>query len=83
MPEQIILTGDEIEIAQRAVRLLLLRCHMNYRQNARKGRATQAARNLEKFDDALDLFQRLGGDPDSVLDPEDAPEARAIEGATA
>lgn len=51
---------------------------MNYRQNARKGRAAQAQRNLENFDAALDLYERLGGDSDTIRDPEDEPEARLL-----
>lgn len=74
----ITLTGPEVAAARRAVRLLALRYHMNYCQNARKGKAAQAARNLERFDEALDLYERLGGDSDTIRDPEDAPVARVL-----
>lgn len=79
----ITLTGPEVEVARRGARLLALRYHMNYCQNARKGKALQAERNLERFDAALDLYERLGGDPDTIRDPEDAPEAHGIRGASA
>ena len=64
----VILDEDEAAIAAVAVRMYLANLRATYRTNVRKGLEIYARRCVEKFDDALDLYERLGGDPDQVLD---------------
>jgi hypothetical protein len=69
--EAVVLTGDEVLLARTAVRKYLQKLRNNYRNCLRRGdREHFAATNLRRFDDYLDLYALLGGNPDDVADPE-------------
>ncbi len=64
----VILDADEIHIAAVSVRMYLANLRSTYRRNVDRGLEFYAERCVEKFDNALDLYERLGGDPAQVLD---------------
>lgn len=72
----VILDEGETVVAKISVRMYLGNLRGAYRRNVRRGETEHAARCVEKFDRALDLYERLGGDPDQVPDIADeaAPE---------
>lgn len=77
--ESVILVEREVLLARTAVRKYLTKIRNNYLNDLRRGEraAHFAATELRRFDEYLDLYERLGGDPADVIDPED----RAAEGA--
>lgn len=64
----VILDADEIHIAAISVRMYLANLRGTYRRDVNRGLDVYADRCVEKFDRALELYERLGGDPDLVLD---------------
>lgn len=68
--EVVILDEDEAHIAAVSVRTYLADLRGKYRRNRARGLDYYADRCVEKFDNALDLYERLGGDPAEVLDIE-------------
>jgi hypothetical protein len=64
----VILTEDEAGMAKVAVRYYLGKVRKSYRQDVAKGLMEYARIKEERFENALDLYERLGGDPDQVLD---------------
>lgn len=69
--DTVVLTDGEVELARHAMRGWLGRIRLDYRRNVRRGDERHAQFCAEKFDTALDLYERLGGDPDRVVDIED------------
>lgn len=68
----VILDEQETRIAAVAVRAYLGDMRATYRRNISKGEQAHADRCIEKFDRALELYERLGGDPDAVRDISEA-----------
>lgn len=66
----VILVDDEVLRARAAVRKQLTKIRTDYRNDLRRGKGHFAATKLERFDAYLDLYERLGGDPAEVIDPE-------------
>lgn len=70
----VILLDDEVLMARTAVRKYLTKMRNNYRNDLRKsGRGHFAMTKLKRFDDYLDLYERLGGNPDDIPDPDQTP----------
>ncbi len=70
--ESAVLVGDEVLMARTAVRKYLQKLRNNYRGDLRRDSRTHfAAHKLRRFDDYLDLYELLGGNPDDVNDPEE------------
>ena len=67
----VVLADDEVLMARTAVRKYLQKLRNNHRANLRRGRDHFAETQLRRFDDYLDLYERLGGDPDEIADPQD------------
>lgn len=68
--QTVVLVDDEVLMARTAVRKYLTKIRTNYRNDLRKGQRHFAGTELRRFDDYLDLYERLGGDPDEVRDIE-------------
>lgn len=65
------LVDDEVRMARTAVRKYLTKMRNNYRADVRRsGRDHFAESKLRRFDDYLDLYALLGGNPEDVCDPE-------------
>lgn len=67
----VVLVDEEVFLARSAVRKKLVELRKKYVQDHRRGRPQYAEAKLRGFDAYLDLYERLGGDPDEVRDPED------------
>ena len=67
----VVLVDEEVAMAKNAVKRHLTRIRSAYRREVRAGRPHYAASTLRRFDAYLDLYERLGGDPDEVRDIED------------
>ena len=65
-----VLIDDEVLMARTAVRRYLAKMRTSHRREIRQGKTHFAETHLRKFDDYLDLYERLGGDPDEIRDPE-------------
>lgn len=70
--DSVVLVGDEVLRARAAVRKYLAKVRHSYRSNRRQGAAHYAASDLRRFDDYLDLYELLGGNPDEITDPQEA-----------
>ncbi|NUO57258.1 MAG: hypothetical protein HOV78_11370 [Hamadaea sp.] len=69
--QSVVLVDDDVLMARTAVRKYLTKLRNNYRAALRNGgREHYAGTHLRRFDDYLDLYERLGGDPDDIADPE-------------
>lgn len=58
-------TGEDAAVS---VRMYLAHLRGTYRRNLSRDLDVYANRCVEKFDNALALYERLGGDPAQVLD---------------
>lgn len=67
----VVLVDEEVAMAKNAVKRHLTRIRSAYRRELRNGNGHYAGHSLRRFDAYLDLYERLGGDPDEVRDIED------------
>lgn len=69
----VILDEGEALMAAIAIRTYLADIRAAYRRNVKRNQTAYAELAVAKFDRYLDLYERLGSDPDEVLDIHDEP----------